>query len=128
MAAGPSISRIAIADDDSDSLDMICEFLRSSKTEILKASSGSELVELLAEHGPFDLIVTDIDMPWMEGLAVIRSARAADIRAPVIVITGLTRPNLESTVADLGNARLLHKPIELSALRKAVAELTGGAV
>lgn len=128
MNIGTPVLRIAIADDDPDSLDMIGEFLRSPTTEIHKAQSGSELVELLAERGPFDLIVTDVDMPWTQGLAVIRSARAADIKAPVIVITGLTRPDLESTVASLGNARLLRKPIELSALRRTVAEILGGAV
>ena len=117
------VARVAIADDDPDSLDLLIHSLRSPTTDISSAASGAELVELLADHGPFDLIVTDVNMPWMEGLSVIRSARASQIHTPVLVITGLARPDLEAEVARLGNARLLRKPIALADLRQAVGEL-----
>jgi CheY-like chemotaxis protein len=97
--------------------------MRSLAVQVHKAASGAELVVLLADHGPFDLIVTDIDMPWMEGLAVIRSARAAQIETPVLFVSGIARPGLEASVACLGNARILHKPIAVSALRSAVCEM-----
>jgi len=125
MSGGALVSRIAIADDDSDSLDLLGEFLRSPTTEISKAGTGPELVELLAAKGPFDLIVTDVDMPWMEGLSVIRAARAAEIHTPVIVVTGMSQPDMEAMVAGFGNAILLRKPIELATLRAAVAQLLG---
>lgn len=66
-------------------------------------------------------------MPWMEGLAVIRTARTAAIQAPVLVISGLSRPDIPATVAGLGNAKLLRKPIAVAELREAVAELLGRA-
>jgi CheY-like chemotaxis protein len=81
------------------------------------------LVDLLAENGPFDLVVTDVLMPWMEGLQVLLSARAAEIRTPVLVITGLTRPDLQAQVDRLGNAKLLRKPFGIPELRTAVADL-----
>jgi CheY-like chemotaxis protein len=74
--------RLVISDDDPETLELLYEMLRSRGMEIRLASSGAELGVLLAEQGPFDLIVTDIDMPWMEGLSVIRSARAAEIETP----------------------------------------------
>jgi DNA-binding NarL/FixJ family response regulator len=83
------------------------------------------LVVLLAEHGPFDLIVTDIDMPWMDGIAAIKSARGSEVQAPVLVIGGISRPDLPAEVDRLGNAKFLRKPIRVSALRKAVSELMG---
>ncbi len=115
--------RIVIADDDPEALDLLSDIMRGPATEIRRATSGAELAVLLADHGPFDLIVTDIDMPWMEGLAVIRSARASEIRAPVLVVSGLSRPDLAAQVERLGNARFLRKPIEVSALRAAVKDL-----
>jgi CheY-like chemotaxis protein len=120
---GLVVARVAIADDDPESLELLAHTLASPTTEISRASSGAELVVLLAERGPFDLIVTDVNMPWMEGVAVIRSARASHIRTPVLIITGVARPDLESTVSRLGNARLLRKPVALAELRQAVAEL-----
>jgi two-component system cell cycle response regulator CtrA len=122
-----TVLRIAIADDDPESLEFLVEVLRSPTMEIHKASTGAELVVLLAEQGPFDLIVTDVDMPWMEGVAVVRSARAAEIQTPVLVMTGLTRPDLQASVGRLGNAKLVRKPIGVSDLRLAIAELLGGA-
>jgi DNA-binding response OmpR family regulator len=116
-------ARVVIADDDPETLELLNDILRSPTTEISQAVNGAELVVLLAEQGPFDLVVTDISMPWMEGLAVVRSARAAEIQTPVLFISGLSRPDLESTVARLGNAKLLRKPIAVSDVRAAVDQL-----
>ena len=121
------IARIAIADDDPDSLELLSQALRGPSTEIRKADSGAALVLLLAAEGPFDLVVTDVDMPWMEGTAVIRTARASAIDGPVLFVTGFADADLEAAVAGLGNARLLRKPIEISDLRQAAAELLAGA-
>ena len=118
-----SVARVAIADDDPDALDLLGEALRPLAVQVDRASTGAELVVLLAEQGPFDLVVTDIGMPWMEGLAVIRSARASEIETPVLFVSGLARPDLEASVARLGNARILRKPIVVSALRNAVSEM-----
>jgi CheY-like chemotaxis protein len=119
--------RIAIADDDPDTLEMMRDMLRRPSVEILTAQSGAELVLLLTGRGRFDLIVTDIDMPWAEGLAVVRAARASEVEIPVLFVSGLARPDLATSIASLGNARLLRKPVSAAALRSAVAEMLGGA-
>jgi len=120
------VSRIAIADDDPDSLALLRLALRSPVTEICEATNGVELVQLLLENAPFDLVVTDLLMPWIEGLAVLRSARVAEDMTPVLLITGLRRPDLDATVERLGHAKLLHKPFGISELRAAVHELMIG--
>ena len=121
------VAKVAIADDDPEMLDLLGYILSGPTTEIYKAASGAELVAMLAKSGPFDLIVTDIDMPWMDGIAAIKAARGADVQAPVLVISGLSSPDLPAEVGRLGNAKFLRKPICMSALRKAVSELLGGA-
>jgi CheY-like chemotaxis protein len=124
--AHPTVSRIVIADDDPDSLELLRLGLGNPLIEICEASNGGELVQLLAEDGPFDLVVTDVLMPWMEGLQVLHSARTAEIHTPVLVITGLTRPDLQAKVDHLGNAKLLRKPFGIPELRAAVADLMAG--
>jgi two-component system response regulator (stage 0 sporulation protein F) len=126
MTNSSRLTRIAIADDDPESLEILREALLSPTVEIAEAAGGGQLVELLAEQGPFDLIVTDVDMPWMDGISALRSARAAKITTPVLVITGLARTGLQVAVARLGGAKLLRKPIDIHAVRNAVAELLGG--
>jgi DNA-binding response OmpR family regulator len=118
-----TVSRIAIADDDPESLDLLRRALGNPLIEICEATNGAELVQLLAEDGPFDLVITDIHMPWMEGLQVLHSARAAEVSAPVLVITGLEGTDLQAKVARLGNAKLLRKPFGIPELRAAVADL-----
>jgi DNA-binding response OmpR family regulator len=120
------VSRIAIADDDPDSLALLRLALGSPVTEICEATNGLELAQLLLQNDPFDLVVTDVLMPWLEGLTILRSARQADVMTPVLLITGLTRPDLQTAVDHLGNAKLLHKPFGISELRAAVHELIIG--
>ena len=119
------VAKVAIADDDAEMLDLLSDVLRNPTTAIHTAASGAELVVMLTEQGPFDLIVTDIDMPWMDGMAANQSARGSEVQAPVLVISGISRPGLADEVNRLGNARLLRKPIEVCALRQAVSELLG---
>jgi two-component system cell cycle response regulator CpdR len=117
------LAQVAIADDDPDALELLAEVLRPLTVQVHKASSGAELVVLLAEHGPFDLIVTDIDMPWMEGLGVIRSARAAEIETPVLFVSGIARADLEASVGRLSNARILRKPVAIADLRHVASQM-----
>jgi DNA-binding response OmpR family regulator len=118
-----TVSRIAIADDDPESLELLRRALGNPLIEICEATNGAELVQLLAEDGPFDLVITDIHMPWMEGLQVLHSARAAEVNAPVLVISGLEATDLQAKVDRLGNAKLLRKPFGIAELRAAVADL-----
>jgi DNA-binding response OmpR family regulator len=118
--------RIAIADDDPDSLALLRQALASPVTEIHEATNGVELVRLLIENGPFDLVVTDVLMPWTEGLQVLRSARLAEDSTPALLISGMTRPDLQARVDGLGNARLLQKPFGVAELRAAVSDLIYG--
>jgi two-component system cell cycle response regulator CtrA len=117
------VLRVAIADDDPDSLALLRLALQNPMTEIHEATNGIELVQLLIENEPFDLVITDVLMPWMEGLQVLRSARAAEVMTPVLVISGLTRPDLQTTIERLGNAALLHKPFGIPDLRAAISAL-----
>ena len=125
--SGLTIGRIAVADDDPDCLDLVSQLLSGRANEVHFAISGAELVVLLAERGPFDLIVTDVDMPWVEGLAVMRAVRAASIDVPALMMTGLARPELQSEVDQLGNAWLLRKPFGPAEFRRAVSAALGAA-
>jgi two-component system cell cycle response regulator CpdR len=124
--AKPAVFRIVIADDDREALELLGDILRGPTMEVREATSGAELAVLLAEQGPFDLIVTDIDMPWMDGLAVMRSARVAEIGVPVLFVSGFARPEVTATVERLGNAKILRKPIAVSTLRTTVSGMLGG--
>jgi CheY-like chemotaxis protein len=125
----PTVSkhtRILIADDDLDDLELL-ELAVDRDADVYTATNGGELFELVAESAPFDVIVTDLDMPWIPGLQALASIRDAGLGTPVLVVTGLDRPRLHDTIARLGNAMLLRKPFEIAALRRALVALLAGA-
>jgi CheY-like chemotaxis protein len=116
--------RILVADDDHVLLTMVAEALERIGADVARAGTGAELVLRLIERGPFDLVVTDIAMPWMDGLQAMRSVRYAGLAPAMIFITGLTNTNLPERVASLGRrAVLLPKPFDLAQLESAVHKL-----
>lgn len=113
--------RIIVADDDPAILDLVTKDLESLGMEIMRADNGVMLIEMVANQGPFDLIITDISMPWMSGLQVAMSARNAGVRTPVIVMTGLRDGDLMRQVGNLGEQTvLLRKPFDLAELHGAL--------
>lgn len=116
--------RILVADDDREMLDAVADALRQLGAEVVLAESGAELIVRLAGEGPFSLIVTDVSMPWMNGLKAMQSARAAGHAMGVIVMTALRDARIDAQVHALGrNVVLLRKPFELSQLEAAAAKL-----
>lgn len=115
-------ARILVADDDPELLDGVVRWLRREGADVRHAASGDELLDRLAYEGPFDLIVTDVAMPWMSGLQVMHSARTAGISTPIIVMTALRDEGIPAQVATLGHhAAYLRKPFEIAQL-ESVAE------
>jgi CheY-like chemotaxis protein len=121
-------ARVLVADDDPQLLDAVSDAFTQLDANVVRASSGADLIEQLATAGPFDLVVTDISMPWMSGLQAMRSTRAAGLATSVIVMTALTDPRIPAQVKSLGaNAILLRKPFELSELESAASMLLSAA-
>jgi CheY-like chemotaxis protein len=117
-------ARVLVADDDPQLLDAVTEAFTRLDADVVRASSGADLIEQLATAGPFDLVVTDISMPWMSGLQAIRSTRAAGLPTSVIFMTALSDPRIPAQVKALGsNAVLLRKPFELGELASAAEML-----
>lgn len=117
-------ARILVADDDVDLLEAVAEALEGLGAEVVRARSGDELIEKVGEEGPFDLVVTDVSMPWMTGLQAMHSARTAGLETPIIVMTALRDAAIPRQVGTLGtNALLLRKPFPLADLEAATRQL-----
>jgi CheY-like chemotaxis protein len=120
----PGGRRVLLAEDDPAMMGTISHALAVLGYAVVRAENGAELIEQLAEQGPFDLIVTDVSMPWMNGLNAIRSMRTAGLATPVIVVTALADQDIPAQVRALSPATLLRKPFELHQLEAALASLT----
>ena len=110
MSAKDRPPRVVIAEDDDDMRAVLHELVSSLEVEVALAASGSELVRLLTDDRPVDLIITDVRMPWMTGYNVALSARNSGLGVPIIIVTAFPDDTLRAQVEHLGSAVLLAKP------------------
>ena len=117
-------AHVLVADDDPQLLDAVAEALTTMGADVRRATSGAELIDQLAHAGPFDLVITDVGMPWMSGLQAMHAIRTAGLGTPLIVMTALPDERIPSQVRALGdNAVLLRKPFDLRQLIAAASPL-----
>jgi two-component system chemotaxis response regulator CheY len=119
--------RVLVADDDPHMLAAVADTLVRNGCEVVRADSGAVLVDRLAHEGPFDLIVSDVSMPWMNGLKTLRTLRMAGVATPIVVMTALADESIPAQVRALSPAVLLRKPFDADAFDDAIAMLVPGA-
>ena len=95
--------------------------LRNKGYKVVEAKTGEAALELL-DGGPYDLLVTDMVMPRVDGAQVIREARKLLPNLPVICISGYTEESVLKEVESLDRLRFLSKPFSLKQLAGAVKE------
>jgi CheY-like chemotaxis protein len=117
-------TRVLVADDDPGLLEAVAAALTRLGARVTRAEDGAALIEHLAADGPFDLVVTDLAMPWMTGVRAMHAARTTGLGTPVIVMTALDDDWVPARVAALGpNAALLPKPFNLADLESLASRL-----
>ncbi len=112
---------ILIIDDEEFILQLSRDILTKIDYHVKTASDGSEGLKLL-ESDKFDLILTDIKMPNINGLDVIRHVRTHNKEIPIIVITGHGTLDIAINALRLGAQGFILKPFTPFELRAAVAE------
>lgn len=115
---------IALAEDNPDLRGLFASALASLGYRVVPVETGAQLLatvrRLVAEGAPLRLIITDVRMPTLSGLAAARVLRASGHATPLIFMTAYGDAWTRSQAAQLG-AQLLDKPLSLIALRRAVA-------
>ena len=115
---------ILIVDDEADIRLVTQKILENQGYSILTANNGAEAVALFSQHArQIALVLTDMAMPVMDGLALIRRLRRIDPEAAVIASTGLGSAldgDKARQLAELDVAAVLEKPYDMETLVKAV--------
>ena len=103
---------ILVVDDDEGMRDMLAETLRGWGYEPSVAENGEMGLEKF-RSGRFSLVITDIRMPKLDGLSLLRAIKKEDAKVPILVVTGY--PTVNSAVESLveGADYYLVKPINL---------------
>jgi two-component system, cell cycle response regulator DivK len=120
------MKRVLVADDNPVSRELIREILESDDCEVIEAGDGREALEKVREHRP-DLALLDIQMPVMDGNAVVREIRADPQLSmlPVVALTAYAMQGDREKALALGFNSYITKPIDIPAFRAEVAVLLG---
>jgi EAL domain-containing protein (putative c-di-GMP-specific phosphodiesterase class I) len=113
--------RVLVVDDDPDILIFVREVLTHSGFEVHTAGSGGHAVERVAQ-GAFDAVVSDIRMPGMDGLELLRTVRRHRPDLPVILMTATPDVGTAMEACEFGALRYLLKPLSPPAVAAAVKE------
>jgi DNA-binding NtrC family response regulator len=115
---------ILVIDDDAGMLRALDKVLTSEGAVVAKASWVAEAMERLAEKaGMFDLIITDLRMPVLQGQSILRAVKAAMPEVPVIVITAFASAELRAECVRAGAAAFLEKPLEAPELLAVIEQV-----
>jgi EAL domain-containing protein (putative c-di-GMP-specific phosphodiesterase class I) len=119
-----SRGRILVVDDEAALVRGIGRMLTMAGYEVSTAADGMRAVDLLGK-APFDAIVSDIDMPRMNGIQFLQNLRQRDAEVPVVLITGNADVETAVQAVALGALQYLIKPINMEDLRGIVARAVG---
>ena len=104
--------RILLVDDDAMERETLAELLADSGLAVITAGGGNEALLLLEEGAEIDLIVTDLSMPDMDGITLIRQARVTHPDVAAILLTGYADHAGARALSGEGRFQLLRKPVE----------------
>ncbi len=121
------MNRIVVCDDERPIVEGLRHLLRGSDRDIVVAHSGQEALEAIAQQIP-DLLITDVMMPYMSGLEVVATLRAAKATKalPIIILTAKGRAQDTSAARETWGATVMAKPFQPAQLRKLVSEILSG--
>ena len=114
MTHGQERQAVLIVEDEADIRELLSEYFRARNFDVVGAADGRAAV-LAIEREPerFSLIVTDLHLPGVDGLAVLRAARAANPAVYVVIVTGFASLDSAIQAVRLGAYDYLTKPFSL---------------
>jgi EAL domain-containing protein (putative c-di-GMP-specific phosphodiesterase class I) len=119
LTPAATVPRILLVDDDPALLRTSARLLQAKGYEISTASNGRDAVAQV-HTGNFDVIVSDIAMPNMDGIQLLRQVREHDLLVPVVLVTGEPAVKTAVQALELGAFHYLTKPVATDEMRKVI--------
>jgi excisionase family DNA binding protein len=116
--------RVLIVDDEPSVRDLLLKTLTLAEYEVDVAADGRAAVDRLRSLS-YDLLITDLKMPEMDGLSVIREARRLKADIHVIIITGFSTEATAIEAINLGVSGYLTKPFRIPRVLSVAARALG---
>ena len=115
------MARILIAEDEEGLRSLVARALMLDGHDVITANDGAEALELIVRtQGAFDLLLTDIRMPVMDGIALALAAARDHPRVAILLMTGYADQRERASGLDALIHDVITKPFSLATIRGAV--------
>ena len=104
------LPKVLVVEDEPGVREALSVLFKRNGFEVEGSESGDTAIGWLAEHGPVDLVITDLRLPGADGIAVLKAARSQDPLAKVIVVTAQGDEEFAMKACNEGAFRYLKKP------------------
>ncbi len=117
------MARILIAEDEEAIRSLIARALKQDGHEVITANDGAQALDVLGrENGAFELLLTDIRMPVMDGIALAHAAARAHPDVTILLMTGYADQRERANGLDALVFDVIAKPFSLGTVRRAVSD------
>ena len=120
--------RVLVVDDDADTR-MLFAFVLQEKGAVVSAEASAEAAITAMEEIPFDLLISDIGLPNIDGYRLLRQVRALPVAAsaqiPAMAVTGFADEETRLQILAAGFQRMLVKPTDIDQFVAIVKDLVG---
>lgn len=119
---GTSLRTIILVEDDDLVRLSFDRLLSMNDFRVIKFASAEEALTSIL-NGEGEVIITDFNLPGMNGIELVRIMRNRNVQTPVIVISAIHGTNFESVARSVGAQAVLEKPINLDELGSIIEQL-----
>lgn len=122
MVPSEPVAKILYVEDDEAVREMTQDILESSGYDVIAASNAETALTAIETHGRFDLLLTDLSLPGMDGRELAQRAQANQNDLRVVLVTGYAGADADSTSHLPPATGLLRKPFTLRELLNSVRQ------
>src|SRR5262249_6505733 len=114
------VGRVLVVDDNARARQSIVDVLKAAGHEVVSSASAIEALKIV-EKNPFDVIVTDLQMPGMDGLAFIRTLSERKVESQIVMITAFASVTSAVEAMRHGAFDYIEKPFDVEQLETLIA-------
>lgn len=107
-------------EDEEEIKSVVKSIIGSSFKEFVTAGDGKEGLDYFLEHDDVDLVITDINMPRMDGLTMCNKIREVDMKTPIIITTAYSDKDFLQKAIEVGVSDFVTKPMNMRVLIKSI--------
>ena len=117
---------VLVVDDEDSVRELIVEILEAAGFRVSTASDGAEGLERMEADTP-ELVLSDINMPGMDGLALLREIKTRWADLPVMMVTAYGDDERRRRAGEYGALEFITKPVDFDLLKEQLRQLPSGA-